>query len=397
MKKIIFVLILTLNMMILSSCGNNEKAQATESTEIVKGESYDNNIIKEKENKGIIVVATENSNYVYHMLSVAKCGYDNAYGDTYKELYQQDDLEILRKNAIAITVAGGEHEGSLYGPIVAEAAALDDSESIVDYYQNILENAESIAKECGEQKDTVEALASVFIKYFKIYDNEIWPEEHEKIEAHVELYQKTFDEMDLVSQWEVKLGYQAKEDFHVMLVDSLENGPEAILIADDKDIFTICDPEYAEMKINFISHELGVSIIKQNGFYGITDTSELLKYYDIFESVAEYYNRQIFEGYELADTWDYDIVNKIQKIDEENHFENAGELFWAAVEIEEVTSEEDYLGADVVEIVNLRGDETTVYKLADGTYMDRIERHFTYNGTDTWTDEDGVEWNEIVK
>lgn len=63
----------------------------------------------------------------------------------------------------------------------------------------------------------------------------------------------------------------------------------------------------------------------------------------------------------------------------------------------EVTSESDYPGADVVEIVNLRGDETTVYKLADGTYMDRIERHFTYNGTDTWTDEDGVEWNEVAK
>ena len=66
-------------------------------------------------------------------------------------------------------------------------------------------------------------------------------------------------------------------------------------------------------------------------------------------------------------------------------------------EKEEVISERNYPGADVVEIVNLRGDETTVYKLADGTYMDRIERHFTYNGTDTWTDEDGVEWNEVVK
>ena len=64
---------------------------------------------------------------------------------------------------------------------------------------------------------------------------------------------------------------------------------------------------------------------------------------------------------------------------------------------EEVTSESDFPGADVVEIVNLRGDETTVYKLADGTYMDRIERRFTYNGTDTWTDEDGVEWNEVAK
>ena len=66
-------------------------------------------------------------------------------------------------------------------------------------------------------------------------------------------------------------------------------------------------------------------------------------------------------------------------------------------ETEEITSEGDYPGADVVEIVNLRGDETTVYKLADGTYMDRIDRRFTYNGTDTWTDEDGIECNEAVK
>lgn len=66
-------------------------------------------------------------------------------------------------------------------------------------------------------------------------------------------------------------------------------------------------------------------------------------------------------------------------------------------ESEDAASEENYPGADVVEIVNLRGDETTVYKLADGTYMDRIDRRFTYNGTDTWTDEDGVEWNEAVE
>lgn len=56
-----------------------------------------------------------------------------------------------------------------------------------------------------------------------------------------------------------------------------------------------------------------------------------------------------------------------------------------------------YPGADVVSIVNLRGDETTIYKLADGTYMDRAEHHFTYNGTDTWTDEAGAEWNEVAK
>ena len=40
-------------------------------------------------------------------------------------------------------------------------------------------------------------------------------------------------------------------------------------------------------------------------------------------------------------------------------------------------------------------DGTSLYQ-ADGTYMDRIERRFTYNGTDTWIDEDGAEWKLLV-
>ena len=72
-------------------------------------------------------------------------------------------------------------------------------------------------------------------------------------------------------------------------------------------------------------------------------------------------------------------------------------LCWSQGKGGEDESETSYLGADVVELVNLRGDMTTVYKLADGTYMDRIERRFTYNGTDTWIDEDGAEWNAAAE
>lgn len=72
-------------------------------------------------------------------------------------------------------------------------------------------------------------------------------------------------------------------------------------------------------------------------------------------------------------------------------------IYWVYGGNEESQDEAAYPGADVVEIVNLRGDETTIYKLADGTYMDRMERRFTYNGTDTWTDENGAEWNETAK
>ena len=56
-----------------------------------------------------------------------------------------------------------------------------------------------------------------------------------------------------------------------------------------------------------------------------------------------------------------------------------------------------YPGKDVVVLVNLRGDKVTVYKLADGNYMDRASKVYTYDGIETWTDEDGVTWNEALQ
>lgn len=58
---------------------------------------------------------------------------------------------------------------------------------------------------------------------------------------------------------------------------------------------------------------------------------------------------------------------------------------------------EDYPGEDVVEIINLRGETTTAYKLVDGRYMDCTNTVYIYDGKDTWTDTNGVEWNQEVK
>ena len=58
---------------------------------------------------------------------------------------------------------------------------------------------------------------------------------------------------------------------------------------------------------------------------------------------------------------------------------------------------EDYPGEDVVEITNLQGETTTVYKLVDGRYMDRTNTVYIYDGKDTWTDTNGVEWNQEAK
>ena len=65
--------------------------------------------------------------------------------------------------------------------------------------------------------------------------------------------------------------------------------------------------------------------------------------------------------------------------------------------LESSSENEDYPGEDVVEIINLQGEITIVYKLVDGRYMDRTNTVYIYDGKDTWTDTNGVEWNQEVK
>lgn len=113
----------------------------------------------------------------------------------------------------------------------------------------------------------------------------------------------------------------------------------------------------------------------------------------------------------------YKVYNRLLGSDAKQLLEGAGcddaaypwsdspvETIEAIVEVVQLPDETNETGSsvdpsweDVVELVNLRGDETTVYLLVDGRYMDRTNAVYIFDGTDTWTDESGVEWNKAVK
>lgn len=70
--------------------------------------------------------------------------------------------------------------------------------------------------------------------------------------------------------------------------------------------------------------------------------------------------------------------------------------------VEQITAPEEQTTAtlpasqfwdDVVELMNPAGDTTTVYKLEDGRYLDRMDRFFTYDGVENWTCDDGSIWH----
>ena len=73
------------------------------------------------------------------------------------------------------------------------------------------------------------------------------------------------------------------------------------------------------------------------------------------------------------------------------------ETIEAIIDVVQLPENEDYPGEGVVEIINLQGETTTVYKLVDGRNMNRTNTVYIYDGKDTWTDTNGVEWNQEVK
>ena len=73
-----------------------------------------------------------------------------------------------------------------------------------------------------------------------------------------------------------------------------------------------------------------------------------------------------------------------------------GIVFWSWGDDDSSNLAAQDTGENVVHLVNLRGDETTVYQLDDGRYMDRTSTVFLFDGVETWTDESGVEWNKTI-
>ena len=82
----------------------------------------------------IQAMLSKGANYVYHMLSVAKCGYDNAYGEKYRTDHDPCDLQVLKRRESHITVKGGEHCGELYGICISIPASLDE-DILKAYYE----------------------------------------------------------------------------------------------------------------------------------------------------------------------------------------------------------------------------------------------------------------------
>lgn len=254
--------------------------------------------------------ANKDTNYVFHMLSVAQCGYDNEYGKRYRSLYAKEDLDCLKSREDLITVCGGEHCGELYGLLVGEPACAKVSAK--EYYQELLEIGNQLLE--GRQiegiyegyipytRDIIE-IALVMVKYYDHYMENVWEREKERIEQYIPGVLERFEEAGFTEKAEALVGCSLKSPFFTAtLVTSVAGGAEAIDISKEQDVFGI-DRDY-ESALYFIGHEFIIYLL-----FGALEEEEAFRDFDTWpltEGLAEYYLKTI-----LGDT--FRLFKKEQK------------------------------------------------------------------------------------
>ena len=227
--------------------------------------------------------------YIFHMLSVAKCGYDNAYGEKYRSRYDPADLKILREQEHRLTVRGGEHCGDWYGSLVCEPAR--SKMSAKEYYAETIAWIESgNLKLPDDELDSIVRVCRVLIRCYDDFTENIWPAEKKRITEYIDTLRAVFDKSDFTVQAEKLLGISLPPPgFTAVLVSSIEGGAEAIDITDTQDVFGI--DRSAEAEKAFISHEFIIYLLKIA--LKDEDAFRSSENWALTEGLAEYYLQKI--------------------------------------------------------------------------------------------------------
>ncbi|MBE5811755.1 MAG: hypothetical protein E7318_12605 [Clostridiales bacterium] len=238
-----------------------------------------------------------NINYLYHMLSVASCGYDNEYGAKYRPLYPAEELAAFADNSELLTIQGGAHWGELYSLLIFNPAGY--AGSLLDYYGEVLATCESIrAGVIPEWVDEslipytalIERLSRILLKHHAVYVRDIFPTEREKIAAAIVPVQAWFEANGFTDRAEALIGCELPaEAFTATMVSSVAYGPEAIDLTAEKDLFGI-DRSTMDA-VYFIGHEFIIYLLK-NALQG-EDAFRSFATWPLTEALAEYYLKRI--------------------------------------------------------------------------------------------------------
>jgi len=233
----------------------------------------------------------KDNNFFFHLMSVAKVGYDNAYGEKHHDSMSMEDIATLKKYEKELTMKGGEYDGKLFWTGM--------------YAGNAREAIHKIQNEGGfpgfeSYTDAMLEIFGIFLNYYNDYCEKIWPEEEKRLEKTAQEWQKRFDEEGLDEKAEKLVGIESETIFFASLISSIEHGVEAILYQTEDgnthDLFSI-DRDYGSARAMFL-HEYIISLLGKRIPFAIDA-------YDRYEGLAEYYTEEL-----IGKTYNFTYMDK---------------------------------------------------------------------------------------
>lgn len=238
-----------------------------------------------------------NINYLYHMLSVARSGYDNDYGAKYRTLYPAEELAAFHDNRELLTIQGGVHWGELYSLLIFHPAG--HAASLDEYYGEVLATCESIRagvipewvdESLVSYTERIARLSEILLKHREAYIRDIFPADKAEIAAAIAPVQDWFEAHDFTRRAEELVGCTLPvETFTATMVASVAYGAEAIDLTAEKDLFGI---ERSTMDaVYFIGHEFIIYLLK--AALQAEDAFRSNATWPLTEGLAEYYLKRI--------------------------------------------------------------------------------------------------------
>lgn len=293
--------------------------------------------------KQIVATVEEFPNYIFHLLSVARIGYDNEYSIMYKDSISEVDKKYLKQNSQYLNFADGfmgplakafvflpgylnfksKKEASEYFTLLNEVIRTANYSKFEERYSNELDkinlfmpfDCRYYLKSICRYEKIVFRIGEIFINNYTYYDKNIWPVEKKKLKVKALELNKKLKELNLISTWEQAVSIPFKTDkYQIILCTANQGGSDANSLGYDRNVFYYDND--LEYMLQFISHETGTHILIDK-FNSIMKNNEynFELVYKAYESLCKYYNERIMfkdtESLYSMKEYDYKIFLQI--------------------------------------------------------------------------------------
>jgi hypothetical protein len=283
--------------------------------------------------KQILAVVEKCPNYIFHLMAVAKVGFESEYADIYMNSVLPEDIAFIKEHENLLSMGGVGYCGDLL-PIMLFFPAYINLESVnalreyfflldsgfqannfqaflkrYAFYNEKLKSwspvEEEHLKSLSQYREIIAKLGNIYLRNYTAYEEKVWNKEIINLDKVALEINEYFKDREVITKWENLTGMTFKfANYNIVLCSAIKGGPNANSLGYERNVFHHDRP--FDYMTQFISHEVGTHImidVYRDIYY--TEVEGLKAFdmgvlYGAYENLAKFYNTMIFKDINMV-------------------------------------------------------------------------------------------------